>query len=76
MLNLQFSALSLTLQVLTFAAIICPSAELSWVLLMFSYFEKKNLLFVVPVKSTVKILQKFVAFSEYMNFTVARSSQS
>jgi hypothetical protein len=25
---------------------------------------------VVPVKSTVEILQNFVAFSEYMNFTV------
>ena len=26
------------------------------------------LLYVVPVKSKVKILQNFVAFSEYMNF--------
>jgi hypothetical protein len=25
--------------------------------------------YVVPVKSTVKILQNFVALSEYMNFT-------
>ena len=26
--------------------------------------------YVVPVKSKVKILQNFVAFSEYMNFTI------
>ena len=29
----------------------------------------RNLRHVVPVKSKVKISQKFVAFSEYMNFT-------
>ena len=29
-----------------------------------------NTLYVVPVKSKVKILQNFVAFSEYMNFTM------
>ena len=28
-----------------------------------------HLSYVVPVKSKVKISQKFVAFSEYMNFT-------
>ena len=28
-----------------------------------------DLSYVVPVKSTVEILQNFVAFSEYMNFT-------
>ena len=27
-------------------------------------------LYVVPVKSKVKISQNFVAFSEYMNFTI------
>ena len=29
------------------------------------------LFYVVPVKSKVKISQNFVAFSEYMNFTIA-----
>ena len=31
--------------------------------------------YVVPVKSKVKISQHFVAFSEYMNFTLESSSQ-
>ena len=30
----------------------------------------KSLSYVVPVKSKVKILQNFVAFSEYMNFNI------
>ena len=30
-----------------------------------------DLSYVVPVKSTVEISQNFVAFSEYMNFTIA-----
>ena len=30
-----------------------------------------DLSYVVPVKSTVKISQNFVAFSEYMNFKTA-----
>ena len=36
-----------------------------------NFFEIFTLLlsYVVPVKSKVKILQNFVAFSEYMNFT-------
>ena len=43
----------------------------------FIYFEKAKkfceiftllLSYVVPVKSKVKVLQNFVAFSEYMNF--------
>ena len=47
-------------------------------LIKFTYFEKTTkfseiftLLFsyVVPIKTKVKILQNFVAFSEYMNFT-------
>ena len=29
-----------------------------------------HLAYVVPVKSTVEILHNFVAFSEYMNFTL------
>ena len=29
-----------------------------------------DLSYVVPVKSTVEISQDFVAFSEYMNFTI------
>ena len=36
-------------------------------------FSEKDLTspyYVVPVKSKVKIFQNFVAFSEYMNFTV------
>ena len=35
------------------------------------FWEISNLLlsYVVPVKSKVEILQNFVAFSEYMNFT-------
>ena len=45
---------------------------------LFIYYEKAKkvckistvyLSYVVPVKYTVEILQKFVAFSEYMNFT-------
>ena len=45
--------------------------------LKFIYYEKATkfceiftllLPYVVPVKSKVKILQNFVAFSEYMNF--------
>ena len=28
--------------------------------------------YVVPVKSTVEILQNFVTFSEYMNFTIPK----
>ena len=41
----------------------------------FMYTEKAREIFtlllsyVVPIKSKVKILQNFVAFSEYMNFT-------
>ena len=31
-----------------------------------------DLSYIVPVKSTVKILQNFVAFSEYMNFTTGK----
>ena len=31
--------------------------------------HRKFVLYVVPVKSMVEILQNFVAFSEYMNFT-------
>ena len=47
-------------------------------MLKFIYSEKAtkfceistvDLSYVVPVKSTVEILQNFVAFSEYMNFT-------
>ena len=50
--------------------------SLAW-LLKFIYSEKATkfceiftllLSYVVPVKSKVKILQTFVAFSEYMNF--------
>ena len=46
---------------------------------MYMYFEKAkifceistlDLSYVVTVKSTVEILQNFVAFSEYMNFTI------
>ena len=49
---------------------------------MFIYSEKAtnfcdistvDLSYVVPVKSTVEILQNFVAFSEYMNFNSASS---
>ena len=29
--------------------------------------------YVVPVKSKLKILQNFVAFSEYMNFTISKA---
>ena len=32
-----------------------------------------DLSYVVPVKSTVKILQNFVAFSEYMKFSGANA---
>ena len=35
----------------------------------FGEISPVNLSFVVSVKSTVEISQKFVAFSEYMNFT-------
>ena len=53
--------------------------------LKFIYSEKATkfceiftllLSYVVPVKSKVKILQNFVAFSEYMNFTVAVAKDS
>ena len=49
----------------------------SWFQLKFIYSEKTKIFwqiftlllsYVVPVKSKVKILQNFVAFSEYMNF--------
>ena len=52
-------------------------------MLKFIYSEKAtkfceistvDLSYVVPVKSTVEILQKFVAFSEYMNFTTIKSA--
>ena len=56
--------------------------EIIWLLLehqlvKFTYSEKVTkfceifTLYVVPVKSKVKILQNFVAFSEYMNFDTA-----
>ena len=54
-------------------------AEVRWARLKFMYSEKAtqfceistvDLSYVVPVKSTVEILQNFVAFSEYMNFNV------
>ena len=35
---------------------------------MFCEISTVDLSYVVPVKSTVEILQTFVAFSEYMNF--------
>ena len=50
-----------------------------FVLLKFIYSEKAtkfckistvDLSYVVPVKSTVEILQNFVEFSEYMNFNM------
>ena len=53
----------------------CPCAEL----IKFIYSEKAtkfceisnvDLSYVVPVKSTVEILQNFLAFSEYMNFMI------
>ena len=34
----------------------------------------RNLSYVVPVKSTMEILQNYVAFSEYMNFTAHATS--
>ena len=34
-----------------------------------------DLSYVVTVKSTVEILQNFVAFSEYMNFTISRITE-
>ena len=37
---------------------------------MFCEITSLDLSYVVPVKSTVEILQNFVAFSEYMNFKV------
>ena len=52
--------------------------KLLFMLVKFIYSEKATKLceiftlllsYVVPVKSEVKISQKFVAFSEYMNFT-------
>ena len=52
-------------------------------LVKFTYFEKTSkfceissvdLSYVVTVKSTMEILQKFVAFSEYMNFTIKFAS--
>ena len=49
--------------------------------LKFIYSEKATkfcltllLSYVVPVKSKVKILQNFVAFSEYMNFTTTTTA--
>ena len=54
-------------------------AEKKILLLKFVYSEKAtkfceistvDLSFVVTVKSTVEILQNFVAFSEYMNFNI------
>ena len=53
-------------------------------LLKFIYSEKATKLceistlplsYVVPVKSKVKILQNFVAFSEYMNFNVRNTKR-
>ena len=38
----------------------------------FSEISTADLSYVVTVKSTVEIAQKFVAFSEYMNFTIWR----
>ena len=55
----------------------------NFLILKFIYSEKATkfckistliLSYVVPVKSKVEILQNFVAFSEYMNFTKARTS--
>ena len=52
-------------------------------LLKFIYFEKATkfceiftllLSYVVPVKSKVEILKIFVAFSEYMNFTMGKKN--
>ena len=57
------------------------SATSTWGKLKFIYSEKatkfceistRDLTYVVPVKSTVEILQNFVAFSEYMNFNGTR----
>ena len=54
-------------------------------LIKFIYSEKAtkfceistvDLFYVVTVKSTVEISQNFVAFSEYMNFTVQRDSMN
>ena len=62
--------------VVNFTKYILPS-EFENILLKFIYSEKATkfceiitllLSYVVPVKSKVKILQNFVAFSEYMNF--------
>ena len=55
-----------------------PPPRTLWVRLKFIYSEKAtifckisavDLSYMITVKSTVKILQNFVAFSEYMNFT-------
>ena len=48
----------------------CPSAFINKV-----HIFTLLLSYVLPVKSKVKILQNFVAFSEYMNFNHPKSSE-
>ena len=47
-----------------------PVAKMIW---SFCEISTIDLSYVVPVKSTVKILQNSVDFSEYMNFKTAKS---
>ena len=39
-----------------------------WILILTYFYSKVHMSYEVPVKNKVKILQNFVAFSEYMNF--------